>query len=98
MTFSPDPHCSTDLNSRTIFDGGNPYNSSIRAEVTFDGYAGATYYDVDAIDNCRDNTGVKWLYPASGAGVHGGCDSFPCDGAYKKWDDIQTRVMDKNTI
>ncbi|TVY83170.1 hypothetical protein LSUE1_G004755 [Lachnellula suecica] len=83
---------------RTIFDGGNPSESSIRGEVTFNGFVGDTYYDVEAIDNCCDNSGVKWLYPASGNGVHSGCNTFPCDGAYKKWDDIQTQSTSEKDL
>ncbi|KAG9237257.1 hypothetical protein BJ875DRAFT_493453 [Amylocarpus encephaloides] len=64
----------------------------IRGEVRFDGYEGKTYYDVSAIDNLGDNSGVKFLYPASGTGEKSGCESFPCEGAYLHPDDKQTKV------
>jgi hypothetical protein len=51
--------------------------------IYFDAYGGQTFYDVEAIDNCCDNSGMKWLYPASGKGVHSGCDKFPCDGCIR---------------
>jgi hypothetical protein len=66
----------------------------IRGEVTFQGFEGKTWYDVSAIDAQRDNSGVKFIYPASHAGEKTGCDKFPCDGSNNKPDDLQTKVTD----
>ncbi|KAI6249045.1 hypothetical protein HI914_02430 [Erysiphe necator] len=59
-------------------------------EVTFDGYDGATYFDVSAIVNSNDNQGVKQLFPAGINKPISGCQSFPCANVYRKADDLQT--------
>ncbi|POS88369.1 hypothetical protein EPUL_000098 [Erysiphe pulchra] len=59
-------------------------------EVSFDGFNGATYFDVSAIVNPNDNQGVKELFPAGTNKPVSGCDSFPCENVYKKADDLQT--------
>lgn len=59
-------------------------------EVKFDGFDGATYFDVSAIVNPNDNQGVKQLFPAGINRPISGCDSFPCANVYRKSDDLQT--------
>jgi L-rhamnose isomerase len=63
-------------------------------EVTFQGGNDGqqTSYDVSAIDNHTDDTGVHWLYPASGNGIKSGCDKFPCNSAYTASNDVQTQT------
>jgi hypothetical protein len=93
VTFPP----SWEGNWYTVQDG-NCNQQKILGEVRFDGFAGQSYYDVSAIVNENDNSGVKWLYPASGGGVHSGCNWFPCDGAYKHSDDEQTRSTPEHDL
>ena len=71
----------------------------IRGEVKFNGMEDKTFYDVSAIDNLTDNTGIKFLYPSSGTGVRHGCNKFPCNNAYNHAQDIQTQVtLEKDLI
>ncbi|KAH6666862.1 hypothetical protein B0J14DRAFT_191381 [Halenospora varia] len=59
-------------------------------EVRFDGFAGATYFDVSAIVNPSDDQGVKMIFPKNSNTPVSGCQTFPCTNAYNKWDDIAT--------
>lgn len=59
-------------------------------EVRFDGFAGATYFDVSAIVNPKDGNGVKMIMPKVGDTPVSGCQSFPCDNAYNHDDDVRT--------
>ncbi|KAH8649656.1 hypothetical protein BGZ60DRAFT_389592 [Tricladium varicosporioides] len=59
-------------------------------EVRFDGFAGATYFDVSAIVNPNDHQGVKMIFPKNSNTPVSGCQNFPCTNAYNKWDDIAT--------
>ncbi|EKD14747.1 uncharacterized protein L3040_002824 [Drepanopeziza brunnea f. sp. 'multigermtubi'] len=59
-------------------------------EVRFDGFAGQTYFDVSAIVNPEDDEGVKMLFPLLSPTPLSGCQTFPCDNAYNKWDDVRT--------
>ena len=63
-------------------------------EVRFDGFAGATYFDVSAIVNPNDNNGVKQIFPLHSSDPVSGCQTFPCANAYNKWDDIATLSTD----
>lgn len=67
-------------------------------EVRFDGYAGATYFDVSAIVNPDDNNGVKEIFPLNSNAPISGCQSFPCSNAYNKWDDVATLSTDSSTL
>lgn len=74
---------------------GAPNVPGMLAEVTFQGWAGLTYFDVSAIVNPNDHEGVKELYPASEMAAKekvkvSGCSLFPCPKAYYHPDDIQT--------
>jgi len=59
-------------------------------EVMFDGFAGATYFDISAIVNPDDAEGVKILKPLSSDSPLSGCQTFPCSNAYNLPDDIAT--------
>lgn len=59
-------------------------------EVRFNGFAGATFFDVSAIVNPDDHEGVKMLLPKNSNEPVSGCQTFPCSNAYNKWDDIAT--------
>ncbi|RKF55616.1 putative dnase1 protein [Golovinomyces cichoracearum] len=67
-------------------------------EVRFDGYNGATYFDVSAIVNPNDNEGVKQIFPASTNKPVSGCQIFPCANVYKKADDLQTVSTDSKDL
>ncbi|KAM3076345.1 hypothetical protein ACMFMG_007166 [Clarireedia jacksonii] len=66
----------------------------ILGEVTFQGGTDKmqTSYDVSAIVNQTDQTGIHWMYPGSGNGIKSGCDHFPCGTAYTAWNDVQTQT------
>lgn len=68
---------------------------SILGEVRFQGWNGMTYFDVSAVDNCCDNDGVRTLRPWKAPKLPvSGCDParFPCNNAYKKPNDVQTKT------
>lgn len=67
-------------------------------EVRFDGFAGATYFDVSAIVNPNDTEGVKMIFPKNSNTPVSGCQSFPCTNAYNKWDDIATLSTDDSEL
>lgn len=67
-------------------------------EVSFDSYAGSTFFDVSAIVNPDDHNGVKEMFPLHSNTPVSGCQSFPCENAYNKWDDIQTQSTDGNEL
>jgi len=77
---------------------GNAYSVSegaanvpgMLAEFSFNGYAGATYFDVSAIVNPNDADGIKMIFPLNSNTPVSGCQKFPCSNAYNKWDDIAT--------
>jgi len=67
-------------------------------ELRFDGYAGATYFDVSAIVNPADTDGVKEIFPKNSPTPVAGCQTFPCAKAYYKWDDVATMATDENEL
>jgi hypothetical protein len=67
-------------------------------EVRFDGFAGATYFDVSAIVNPDDVNGIKMLFPKNADKPVSGCQIFPCANAYNKWDDVQTLSTDDHEL
>jgi hypothetical protein len=67
-------------------------------EVRFDGYAGATYFDVSAIVNPDDTVGVKEIFPLHSNTPVSGCQTFPCANAYNKWDDVATKATDSSEL
>lgn len=67
-------------------------------EVRFDGFAGATYFDVSAIVNADDTEGVKEIYPKEALLPMSGCQTFPCSNAYNKWDDVETTTTSETDL
>jgi len=67
-------------------------------EVRFDGFAGATYFDVSAIVNPNDDQGVKMLFPKNSNVPLSGCQDFPCSNAYNQPDDIATLSTDDSEL
>jgi hypothetical protein len=67
-------------------------------EVRFDGFAGATYFDVSAIVNPSDNEGVKQIFPKNSNTPVSGCQSYPCTNQYNKADDIATLSTDDSEL
>jgi hypothetical protein len=69
---------------------GNDNVPGMLGEVTFDGWAGSTYFDVSAIVNPSDLVGVQQIFPLHSNAPIAGCDTFPCEKAYYAWDDVAT--------
>jgi len=67
-------------------------------ELRFDGYAGATYFDVSAIVNPLDHDGVKEIFPLNSNTPVSGCQIFPCDNAYNLPDDVATQATDSSEL
>lgn len=68
------------------------------AEFAFNSWAGSTYFDVSAIVNPEDKTGVYQMYPADTKSPVSGCTSFACSNAYYLSDDIQTKSTTSDHI
>ncbi|KAJ8057799.1 hypothetical protein OCU04_013270 [Sclerotinia nivalis] len=65
----------------------------VLAEITF--APKMTYYDISAIDNQTDNSGIRFISPyglPQTKYFRPGCDWFPCDNAYLKPEDPHTRT------
>lgn len=77
---------------------GSANTPGMLGEVMFNGFAGATYFDVSAIVNPDDGDGVKILKPLSTDEPLSGCQSFPCANAYNKPDDIATLSTDDTEL
>ena len=75
----------------TVYSLHNCHNPRIIAEVTFQGFAGLTYYDVSAVDNCCDNYGIHWILTHSLTATPSCCVASPCSGSYTKPHDVQTK-------
>jgi len=69
---------------------GAPFVPGMLGEVSFNGFAGANFFDVSAIVNPNDGEGVKEIFPANSNTPVSGCQTFPCSNAYNKWDDVAT--------
>jgi len=67
-------------------------------EVRFDGYAGATFFDVSAIVNPEDVNGVKVIFPLDTNTPSSGCQLFPCENCYNNWDDVATKSTDSSDL
>ena len=67
-------------------------------ELRFDGYGGATYFDVSAIVNPSDTVGVKQIFPKNSPTPMSGCETFPCSNAYYTSDDVATQATDENEL
>lgn len=103
LTVAGNAHASQDFPSGWI---GNFYSVSDGAtnvpgmlgELRFDGFAGATYFDVSAIVNPNDAEGVKMIFPKNSNTPLSGCQTFPCSNAYNKWDDVATLSTDDSEL
>jgi len=78
-------------------------------EVAFQGFAGATYFDVSSIVNPNDTEGVKQLYPltedieakaasVSGCNVAYGTTTKECTSQYNAPDDVATVSTDLTAL
>lgn len=77
---------------------GAPNVPGMLAEFRFNGFAGATYFDVSAIVNPDDTQGVKMVFPKNSNTPVSGCQKFPCLNAYNKWDDVATLSTDDSEL
>jgi len=77
---------------------GSPFAPGMLGEIAWNQWGGITFFDVSAIVNPDDVVGVKMLYPKISATPVSGCQTFPCDHAYNKPDDIQTLSTSESTL
>jgi hypothetical protein len=77
---------------------GAPITPGMLGEVSFNGFDGATYFDVSAIVDPNDNEGVKELFPKNLNIPLSGCQTFPCSNAYNKPNDIATLSTDESDL
>lgn len=68
------------------------------AEFAFDSFAGLTYFDVSAIVNPEDKSGVYQMYPATTETPVSGCSAFACGNAYYLPDDLMTKATSSGHI
>jgi len=61
---------------------GNPFTPGMLGEITFNGWAGITFFDVSAIIDPTDTNGVKQIFPKNSNEPMAGCQEFPCGNAY----------------
>ncbi|KAJ4423809.1 hypothetical protein N0V82_001548 [Gnomoniopsis sp. IMI 355080] len=80
------------------YNSGATNTPGMLAEFAFNSYAGSTYFDVSAIVNPDDTTGVYQMYPADSQSPISGCMNFACSNAYYLPDDIQTKATTSSTI
>lgn len=71
---------------------GSENSPGMLGEVNFNSWGGLTYFDVSAIVNENDHTGVYMMYPADTESPVSGCTTFLCDTLYRLPDDIQTKA------
>ena len=84
-------------NFYSVSDGA-PNVPGMLGEVAFNGWNGITFFDVSAIVNPNDHSGVKQLWPAGGASPVSGCEVFPCNNAYYLADDVQTKTTTETDL
>jgi hypothetical protein len=79
---------------------GQPNVPGMLAEIAFDSWQGQSFFDVSAIVDPNDHTGVHMMYPTDDPSeVISGCVTFPCDNAYYVWnDDKQTKGTSASDI
>ncbi|KAF7959231.1 hypothetical protein EAE96_002746 [Botrytis aclada] len=77
---------------KAVLSGENPDVPKVTGEITFQGWQGATYYTVSAVQNCCDNSGIRYL-AAEYSGPTSGCIQapFPCTESYSRPGDIQVK-------
>lgn len=78
---------------------GAENTAGMLGEVSFSGWGdAAAYFDISAIVDPNDNSNIKELYPASSKSPVSGCQTFPCDNAYNKWDDVETQATSETNL
>ncbi len=73
-----------------LINAGAAVVPGMLGEVQFDGFNGQHYFDVSAIVNPADHSGVKEIYPKQAKSPMSGCQTFPCSNCYNAPDDVQT--------
>lgn len=73
------------------YNDGADNTPGMLAEFAFNSWASSTYFDVSAIVNPDDHSGVFQMYPADTQTPMSGCQSFACGNAYYNWNDVQTK-------
>ncbi|KAA8569096.1 hypothetical protein MFRU_037g00290 [Monilinia fructicola] len=78
---------------------GDPEKMRTLAEVSFQGGSNQdiTFYDVSAVTTHTDQDGVHYMYPLSEEGKRSGCHKFPCETAYRFWNDDKNTYSTKDT-
>lgn len=71
---------------------GSDNTPGMLGEVNFNSWGGLTYFDVSAIVDENDHSGVYMMYPVDTESPVSGCTSFLCDTLYRLPDDIQTKA------
>jgi hypothetical protein len=70
------------------------HHPAVRGEVCLNCYEGKNWFDVSAVDNATDQTGIHWLRandrPDHPEG-YSGCEKFPCPTCYLNPNDEQTK-------
>jgi len=83
------------------YSEGTSREPGMLGEVNFQGFAGATYFDVSGIVKPDDAEGVKILYPTSDENTNSGCQtsgSEYCANQYNVWDDVATVSTDSTEL
>ncbi|KAL2285919.1 hypothetical protein FJTKL_07411 [Diaporthe vaccinii] len=65
---------------------------SMLGEVNFNSWGGLTYFDVSAIVDEDDHSGVYMMYPIDTEQPVSSCTTFLCNTLYRLPDDIQTKA------
>ncbi|KAJ8070152.1 hypothetical protein OCU04_000544 [Sclerotinia nivalis] len=81
---------------KSVFPQEDQSAPKIIVEIQFQGWQGLTYYDISAVNNCCDNSGVRYISPSNG-GPTSGCFTapFPCGDSYSKPGNIQVKSSAK---
>lgn len=79
---------------------GAPNVPGMLGELSWNGFAGANFFDVSAIVNPNDNEGVKMIFPKNSNTPVSGCQDYtkPCSNAYNQADDIATLSTDDDEL
>lgn len=77
---------------------GGTNKPGMLAEFAFNSWGSSTYFDVSAIVDPEDRSGVYQMYPADTEEPMSGCQTFACGNAYYMPDDVQTKSTTSNHI
>ncbi|PSR80581.1 hypothetical protein BD289DRAFT_462442 [Coniella lustricola] len=80
------------------YSSGASNTPGMLAEFAFNSFGGVTYFDVSAIVNPDDTTGVYQIYPTDTESPVSGCQTFACDNAYYLPDDVQTKSSSSSSF